>query len=262
MKKLLLCGLFVLLVIISPVIGLKARNDYPFIEYNYNWFGGFFPGPNILNNDDTGGSPYIDIQIVKEPRHGQIVDTATGVLYYQVTEEGYHWRDNFTYRLFDGKSYSNTAIVTISIVPSTWEVICNGRDAIYYTAENTALSRTLPCPLSQDRDMPYRIVGDGPMGEPIVQHGLLILTSSDDDWSGQTPFKYIPEPGFTGVDGFKYTSRYDSGMFGWVYGLPGHVTIYVNTPVPTPEFPSAILPATMIIGFLGAVLLIKRTREN
>jgi hypothetical protein len=29
-----------------------------------------------------------------------------------------------------------------------------------------------------------------------------------------------------------------------------------------PEFPSAFLPATMIIGFLGAVLLIQRTREH
>jgi hypothetical protein len=29
-----------------------------------------------------------------------------------------------------------------------------------------------------------------------------------------------------------------------------------------PEFPSTILPATMIIGFLGAVLLIQRTREH
>ena len=30
----------------------------------------------------------------------------------------------------------------------------------------------------------------------------------------------------------------------------------------TPEFPSMLLPATMIIGFLGAVLLIQRTREQ
>jgi hypothetical protein len=29
-----------------------------------------------------------------------------------------------------------------------------------------------------------------------------------------------------------------------------------------PEFPSTLLPATMIIGFLGTVLLIQRTREN
>lgn len=33
-------------------------------------------------------------------------------------------------------------------------------------------------------------------------------------------------------------------------------------PINTPEFPSVVLPATLIIGFLGAVLLIQRTREN
>jgi hypothetical protein len=33
-------------------------------------------------------------------------------------------------------------------------------------------------------------------------------------------------------------------------------------PAPVPEFPSTVLPATMIIGFLGAVLLIQRTREH
>jgi len=32
-------------------------------------------------------------------------------------------------------------------------------------------------------------------------------------------------------------------------------------PIATPEFPSLALPATMIIGFVGAVLLIQRTRE-
>jgi hypothetical protein len=32
--------------------------------------------------------------------------------------------------------------------------------------------------------------------------------------------------------------------------------------IPSPEFPSALLPATMIIGFLGAVLLIQRTKEH
>jgi hypothetical protein len=32
--------------------------------------------------------------------------------------------------------------------------------------------------------------------------------------------------------------------------------------IPTPEFPSLLLPVTMIIGFLGAVLLIQKTREH
>jgi len=42
--------------------------------------------------------------------------------------------------------------------------------------------------------------------------------------------------------------------------VPVHYSI-VNCN-PSPEFPSTFLPVTMIIGFLGAVLLIKRTREH
>jgi len=38
--------------------------------------------------------------------------------------------------------------------------------------------------------------------------------------------------------------------------------VFCPSPIPSPEFPSAFLPATMIIGFLGAVLLIQRTREH
>jgi uncharacterized repeat protein (TIGR01451 family) len=39
------------------------------------------------------------------------------------------------------------------------------------------------------------------------------------------------------------------------------VTTVVKDCIPTPEFPSMFLPATMMIGFLGAVLLIQKTRE-
>jgi len=40
------------------------------------------------------------------------------------------------------------------------------------------------------------------------------------------------------------------------------LTIDTGSGFPAPEFPSAFLPVTMIIGFLGAVLLIQRTREH
>jgi hypothetical protein len=39
-------------------------------------------------------------------------------------------------------------------------------------------------------------------------------------------------------------------------------SVYKTWGTCVPEFPSAILPAIMIIGFLGAVLLIQRTREH
>ena len=47
---------------------------------------------------------------------------------------------------------------------------------------------------------------------------------------------------------------------GWETALDDIVVTEHETTVP--EFPSAFLPAAMIIGFLGAVLFIQRTREN
>jgi hypothetical protein len=54
-----------------------------------------------------------------------------------------------------------------------------------------------------------------------------------------------------------HVSIHDSNC-GWVIDD----LCYGSSVMPSPEFPSAFLPATMIIGFLGAVLLIQRTREH
>jgi hypothetical protein len=43
---------------------------------------------------------------------------------------------------------------------------------------------------------------------------------------------------------------------------PETLEVFCGGVTPSPEFPSAFLPAAMIIGFLGAVLLIQRTREH
>jgi hypothetical protein len=75
-------------------------------------------------------------------------------------------------------------------------------------------------------------------------------------------FDYLPDSGFTGWDLFTiqpWAEGFD------LYDVPGkvvEVAIYVGEPpYPTPEFPSILLPVTMIIAFLGAVLYIRRTRE-
>ena len=44
--------------------------------------------------------------------------------------------------------------------------------------------------------------------------------------------------------------------------LNAHGQSMVKNQTSVPEFPSLALPAGMIVGLLGAVLLIKRTREN
>jgi len=52
------------------------------------------------------------------------------------------------------------------------------------------------------------------------------------------------------------TSQYYNVELKWVTYNPN------KCGSPIPEFPSPILPAAMVIGFLGAVLFIRRTREN
>jgi hypothetical protein len=49
-----------------------------------------------------------------------------------------------------------------------------------------------------------------------------------------------------------------------IKGIPSTPYIYqhIKDQIPVPGFPSAFLPATMIIGVLGAVLLFQRIREN
>jgi len=46
-----------------------------------------------------------------------------------------------------------------------------------------------------------------------------------------------------------------------IYPVYAHFSIK-EIPIPSPEFPSMDLPVMLMIGFLGAVLLIRRTREH
>jgi len=56
---------------------------------------------------------------------------------------------------------------------------------------------------------------------------------------------------------------YDVALYIFPEFCPDTNVVTVGSgPNPSPEFPSIFLPAIMIIGFVGAVLLIQRTKEN
>jgi hypothetical protein len=93
----------------------------------------------------------------------------------------------------------------------------------------------------------------------------------NDGFSGEiTPHTFVdPDPGCYTIK-LKYPGYYDSDTFSnaptvcfpGTCSVSGHWTLVQKPYIATPEFPSIFLPVTMIIGFLGAVLLIQRTREN
>jgi len=70
-------------------------------------------------------------------------------------------------------------------------------------------------------------------------------------YDGAVDFIVVPDPS---VPGGKAQS----------YHIPFylHVSDCSAPPTPVPEFPSAFLPLTMIIGIIGIILLIRRTKEH
>ena len=96
-----------------------------------------------------------------------------------------------------------------------------------------------------------------------VSHGTTTFHKSDATfWLYDGAFTYTPDPGFTGWDEFEYGCLYDSADYGLCHSdqtMTARIYVVDNS---IPEFPSGFLPATMIIGILGAVLLIQRTREH
>ena len=78
------------------------------------------------------------------------------------------------------------------------------------------------------------------------------------DLDGRYQNLFITAAEFTGYEGPWYVV--DISQDSHAVGNP--VFVVAAAPVRTPEFPSTLLPATMIIGFVVVVLYIKRTKEN
>ena len=103
-----------------------------------------------------------------------------------------------------------------------------------------------------------------PESPPGTIHSFLQMNDNDVDWGDLDPstfHEYTVQ--FTG-QGKPNTLRIIDWYDNFNYdNNECHLPVCIIPEPPTiPEFPSAFLPAAMIIGFLGAVLIIQRTREQ
>lgn len=262
MKNLLLFGLVVsLLICIAPVAGLTAVTDNFVSVWGDCYNQGYPYIGNVLANDiiDT---PLVSVEITKYPLHsvtpdgrGVLLDLSGGLYYNPLVYTGY---DSLYYRLFDGQSYSNEAKVSIRVERSYNVPVRQW----FYTPKNTKISLTLCGPLGVGTPEYETFLGQdrwGRLFDSSISHGTI-------DFLGLYPeggtFEYTPDADFTGWEVFDYQCQRDWSE-NLCYTGVSEARIYVgDPPYPTPEFPSALLPVIVIIGFLGAVLLIQRTKEN
>ncbi len=147
----------------------------------------------LANDSDPDGDPLKAI-LSSTTSHGDLTLNADGSFTY-LPDANYEGIDQFSYRVFDGNNHSDPT--TVAIVVHAVNDAPLARDDFFVMLNDSRLLVDLPGVLSNDSDVENdtlsTVVDRGPL------HGSLLLLSNG-------TFEYEPEPGFSGVDRFTYTS--------------------------------------------------------
>jgi hypothetical protein len=151
------------------------------------------PASGILANDTDTDGDALTVNGWSTPAHGDIVMNSDGSFTY-TPDPGFSGQDGFGYSNFDGTSVSNIASVSITVNDVNYDP--DGGNDSYNTPQDTPLQIDAPGVLTNDSD---------PDGDPLTTvlhipplHGSIDYLASDGS------FRYVPDPGFTGVDTFTY----------------------------------------------------------
>ena len=159
--------------------------------------------PGLLENDydSDNESGKLTVKLTKNVNRGFLLLNNDGTFNYR-PEHDIHGRIQnnsnypvlFSYKIFDGKDYSNEAVVTITIYQVNDPPV--SEDDFFMTEENKELYvDTDSGLLKNDRDPE----GDDLYVELVadVSNGILYLNNDGS-------FTYIPDKGFSGLDRFTY----------------------------------------------------------
>jgi hypothetical protein len=191
--------------------------------------------PGLLVNDfDPDGDP-IASGFHSDPTSGAILAMAEDGAFTYEPDPGFVGVDTFSYAVRDGLgSFAGRVVdVTITVTaapdPTTSSSVPNGppvgvEDA-FEVAENTTLDVVAPGVVANDSD---------PNADPISV-SLITTTSHGQIVARQVgSFVYTPDPGFTGVDSFRYAVEDDQGSgTGLVVGVV--ITVTPTTPDSTTD---------------------------
>ena len=195
--------IFVVLIVFSnseyntpPV----AIDDYYTVNENETLY---IKTPGLLENDydSDNESGKLTVKLTKNVNRGFLLLNNDGTFNYRPEHDIYsRIQDNnndpvfFSYKVFDGKDYSNEAIVTITINQVNDPPVCE--DDFFMTEENKELyvdadSGLLKNDIDPEGDDLYvELAAD-------VSNGILYLNNDGS-------FTYIPNEGFSGLDRFTY----------------------------------------------------------
>jgi VCBS repeat-containing protein len=167
--------------------------------------------PGVLANDTDRLARPLSFELFTAPAHGTLVSSSNGSYSYRAAS---NWTgvDSFTYRAFNGASYSLPVAVTITVTAVNDPPIAVADVATI--AEDTTLTVAPPGVLGNDTD-----VDGGPLSAVLVTapgHGALAL-------AGNGSYTYRAAPNWSGTDSFTYRTSDGSA-----YSGPATVTITVT----------------------------------
>jgi len=149
--------------------------------------------PGLLANDSYAAGSPLQIEVVRGPG-GSIDVQPDGSFTFEpfMNADG---DDSFTYRIGDGITWSEPALVNIDVIAVNDPPFVEGEQ--YETSYETTLVVDAPGVLANDFD-PIEFDGltaSGPIQGPA--HGTVVLQSNGS-------FTYTPDAGYSGTDGFSY----------------------------------------------------------
>ncbi|MCP4425025.1 MAG: tandem-95 repeat protein [Chloroflexi bacterium] len=151
------------------------------------------PDPGVLGNDTDDDFDTLTATVSSPPTVGTLVFTATGAFTY-TPPLNYNGSVTFTYRAHDGGSFSNEAVVTITVTAVNDPPIANNDD--YTTTEDITLTvGAVEGVLANDSD-----VDDGALSASLD----VGPSSGDFDLSGDGSFVYTPTVDYSGLITFTY----------------------------------------------------------
>lgn len=202
--------------------------------------------PGVFSNDDFSGCRLWQASVTNAgPSHGSVVLQVTGAFTY-TPDPGFVGTDEFAYTVYGmpsdpaGTSGFGESFVSITVDPAPCAPVAV--DDTYTMVAGTSLSVAAPGVRANDVEC-----GDSPQVVAGPLNGTLVF-------NGDGSFEYSPNPGFSGVDVFRYSIAGSGpnplrGSAAAVRGAPrgvadgvGSVTITVAAPSPTT--PTTLRPAT------------------
>ncbi|MGQ0700640.1 MAG: tandem-95 repeat protein [Panacagrimonas sp.] len=197
--------------------------------------------PGVLANDADPDGPALGAILVTGPANGTLSLNSNGGFTY-TPNANFSGTDTFTYQASDGTAQSGVTTVSLNVgaVNDAPQAVADN----FSTGEDTPLDIPAPGVLGNDIDLDATVLTAILVAGPA--NGALSLNPNGG-------FRYVPNPGFNGVDSFTYraadgAAQSDPATVSLAVGAVNDAPVAVNDGFSTNEDTPLNVPASGVLG--------------